>query len=130
MPEQSKTSSEKISKLINNISDDTKIIVKNTDVMNDELSNQALAINTTVEVFKDIIGAVENIIPKIENINDSVGIIDNEKNNISDMVENSSAIAEEVSALSEEISVSSQEMISPINEVATTAEKFRYGISI
>ena len=123
LAEQSKVSSENINKLIANISRETQVIMKNTDIMNGELDGQTEVINSAIEAFNDIITAVENVIPKIDAVNNSAANINEQKNNILNMVEGASAIAEEVSASSEEIAASSEEMTATINETAQATQK-------
>lgn len=118
LAEQSKESSASISKLINNISNDTSTIVKNTESMNEELNNQVSAINIAIESFKNIAGAVEAVVPKVEKVSSSVDIIESDKDSILLKIENISAIAEEVSATSEQIAASAEEMSASAQEVA------------
>jgi methyl-accepting chemotaxis protein len=123
LAEQSKSSSESISLLISNISNDTEIMIKTTDVMENELNSQINVINTSIGSFNKIIKAIDEVIPKIDAVNVSASSIDTEKNNILNKVEGACSIAEEVSASSEEISASSQEMKSSSEDTASTAQK-------
>ncbi|MCY6957517.1 methyl-accepting chemotaxis protein [Clostridium brassicae] len=125
LAEQSKASSQNINLLINTISSDTSIIIKTTEVMDEELSNQDTIVNTAIGSFNDIISQLENINPKIEQANNL--FINTGKNNrtILEKIENTSAIAEEVSASAEEIAASSEEMNASTEEVASTAQSLR-----
>jgi len=123
LAEQSKHSAENINKLISGISEESGVIVRNTDVMNDELHNQTEAIHGVVETFNSIIIAVEGMIPKIDGVNKAAYNINEEKNNILNMVESASAVSEQVSASSEEIAASSEEMTATTNEVSEATEK-------
>ena len=66
LSEQSKSSADDIAQLLGNISEDTRIILKDSDDMNVELSNQLIAINETIGCFKRIVSEIENILPEIE----------------------------------------------------------------
>ncbi|SHJ08881.1 methyl-accepting chemotaxis sensory transducer with TarH sensor [Clostridium cavendishii DSM 21758] len=125
LAEQSKNSSDEITKLIGGISKETNSIVNNTEVMNGELNNQTKIIHSTIDVFNNIIGAVDNVLPKIEGVSKSAKKINEEKNNILNIVENVSALSEEVCASSEEIAASSQEATAVTNEVSNAAESLR-----
>lgn len=122
LAEQSKESSQQINALITNISKDTDIMIKTTDVMDSELNNQIEVINITIDSFKGIIKAVGDVIPKIDAVNDSAVKIDKEKDTIIDKIQAVSSISEEVSASSQEIAASSEEMNASTEEVASTAQ--------
>lgn len=125
LAEQSQNSAEDINKLIGGISKETDNIVKNTEVMSDEFSNQTEVIHSTIQVFDKIIKAVDDVLPKIDGVSQSADNINKEKDNILSMVENASAVSEQVCASSEEISASSQEASAVTIEVSKAAEKLR-----
>ncbi|MCY6369458.1 methyl-accepting chemotaxis protein [Clostridium ganghwense] len=122
LAEKSRTSSQNIYTLINNILEDTKNMVATSDVMNDELKNQKGDIDTAINSFKSISIAVEEINPKINNITESTNEIETKKNDILHKTEIIAAISEEVSASSEEVSASSEQMNASSLEVANAAQ--------
>jgi len=122
LAEQSKISSESISKLINGISKDTDVIVQDSVTMDDELINQVKIINSSITSFKKIIEAVNEVIPKIETVKNSAEGIDNDKNVILTRIDGVSSVSVEVSASSEEISASSEEMNASTEEVSAAAQ--------
>ncbi|MDF2884494.1 MAG: mcpB3 [Clostridiaceae bacterium] len=122
LAEQSKISSENISRLINGISKDTDIIVQDSIAMDDELINQGKIIDSSITSFKKIIEAVNEVIPKIETVKNSAEDIDNDKNNILTRIDGVSSVSVEVSASSEEISASSEEMNASTEEVSAAAQ--------
>ncbi len=122
LAEKSRSSSENINVLIENISSDANVITKNTEDMNKDLKNQVIIIEDTIDSFKHIIKSVEEVVPKIQSVSRSAGIINTDKDKVLNIVEGSSAISEEISASSEEISASAEEMNSASNEVCKTAE--------
>ncbi|MBU3102215.1 MULTISPECIES: methyl-accepting chemotaxis protein [Clostridium] len=122
LAEQSKVSSEGISKLINEISNNTDVIVQDSVEMDDELIKQVNIINSSIVSFRKIIVSVDEIIPKIETLKNSAEDIDKDKNTILARVDGVSAVALEVSASSEEIAASSEEMSASTQEVASTAQ--------
>jgi methyl-accepting chemotaxis protein len=122
LAEQSKVSSESISRLINEISKNTDVIVQDSVEMDDELINQVKIINRSITSFKKIIEAVNEVIPKIETVKNSAEDIDKDKNTILVRVDGVSSVSIEVSASSEEIAASSEEMNASTEEVAASAQ--------
>ncbi|MFA9378471.1 MAG: methyl-accepting chemotaxis protein [Lachnotalea sp.] len=122
LAEQSKESSENISKLISSISNDTEIIVQDSESMDQELVNQVNIINNSISSFNNIIVSVGEIIPKIETVKDSAEMIENDKNLILSRIDELSSISTEVSASAEEISASSEEMNASTEEIAASAQ--------
>lgn len=121
LAEQSKDSSENISKLINGIAQNTDVIVQDSIMMDDELLNQVKVIDNSIASFKKIIEAVDEVIPKIETVKNSAENIENDKNSILNRIDGLSSISVEVSASSEEISASSEEMNASTEEIASSA---------
>ena len=121
LAEQTKESSESISNLIKNVSDDSKTMVKSSGDIKEKLDSQISVVNTAIESFKKIVSEVSNIGSKIKAVNDFTANIDNEKSSILGKVEEISSVSEEVSASSEEIAASSEEMNASSEEVAATA---------
>ncbi len=119
---QSKDSSQNINNLVENIIETTQSMIKISDVMNKEVTNQGTVIHVGIDSFKQIIKSVEEVIPKIEAVNVSSANIEKEKNNIIKKIENSSSIAQEVSASSEQIAASSEEMSASIDTVTDTIQ--------
>jgi Methyl-accepting chemotaxis protein len=121
LAEQSKSSSQSINKLIQDISKETTLIVEDTNQMSVELNNQVDSINYSTDSFKKIIDAINNIIPKIRYLNSTAADLNNSKNVILDKLNSVSAISEETSASSEEISASSEELAASSEEVAASS---------
>lgn len=122
LAEQSKGSSENISKLINGISKNADAIVYDSVMMDDELMNQVKVIDNSITSFKKIIGAVDEVIPKIQTVKNSAEHIEYDKNTILNRIEGLSSISVEASASAEEISASSEEMNASTEEVASAAQ--------
>jgi methyl-accepting chemotaxis protein len=123
LAEQSKTSSEAINDLINNISNDAKLMVETSHLMDGEFKEQVETINASIEAFRNITEAVTNVSPKVEEVNNYAASINTNKNNIIDRIENVSSIAEEVSASVEEIAATSEEVNASTEEVAQSADE-------
>lgn len=121
LAEQSKDSSENISKLINAIAKNTEVIVKESATIDNEMMNQTSIIDNSMTSFRKIIQAVDEVIPKIETVRNSAENIEKDKNEILIRIEGVSSVSVEVSASSEEISSSSEEMNAATEEVASAA---------
>lgn len=122
LAEESKVSSENISKLIAELSNGTQNVLQVGDTMNNELINQKEVINDIIDSFGKIILAVNDNTPKIQLVATFASNINEEKDSILKKVENSSSIAEKISASSEESSASSEEMNACAKEVSSTAQ--------
>ncbi|WP_123053210.1 methyl-accepting chemotaxis protein [Clostridium sp. JN-1] len=117
LAEQSRDSSDSISKLIDDIYNQNKVMVNTTAEVSSDLGKQTLIIDNTLNSYNSIIKAVKEIIPKIDDINNAASEINERKDGILTKVESTASIAEETSAATEEISASSQEMNSSSAEV-------------
>ncbi|WP_238919040.1 methyl-accepting chemotaxis protein [Clostridium sp. YIM B02555] len=122
LAEQSKVSSENITKLIGTISAENEIMINTTQAVSEDFNNQAGSIDNTILSFNSIVEAVNLIIPKIENITHSSEEITKEKDNIILKIDNIAAIAEESAAASEEIAASLEEMNNSSIEVSDAAK--------
>jgi len=121
LAEQSKISSLSISDLISNISNDSVIVVKTSEEMNNKLNSQMQVIDKSMSSFKDIIENIEEIMPQITDVNSSIAIINSDKESIIKSVEVAASLAEEVLASTEEITASSQDFNASSQEVAASS---------
>lgn len=121
LSEQCKLSAENIGALIRDVANDTKDILKVTEIMDGELGNQKEVTNNIIDSFKQIIKTVNDINPKIEMAADLAKNINKEKDVILEKIETSSSIAEEISASTEEITASTETMNASAEEVSATA---------
>ncbi|KZL93507.1 methyl-accepting chemotaxis protein [Clostridium magnum] len=121
LAEESKESSENISKITIDIVNDTTEIVDSTNMMNNELVEQSEVIHMALGSFKKIISAIEIVIPKIDEVNLSALGLHEEKNNIIEKVSSTSAVAEEITSSSQEIAASSEELNNSTDEVSKSA---------
>ncbi|MBP2034197.1 methyl-accepting chemotaxis protein [Clostridium algifaecis] len=122
LSEQSKLSSENITLLINNIFNDTELMIKTTSIMNTELAKQKNSIETAIDSYNVINAAVDKITPKIESVNSSAVTLNNNKNHIIDELNLASSIAEDISSSTVKISISTEEMTASSEEVSHTAK--------
>ena len=121
LAEQSKTSSENINSVINQISSETNTMIGTSDEVGKEMSEQLKTISIAIESFENIINNIKKVNPQITAINQSMNYIQEEKTIIVGKLESASAISEQVSASAEEIAASAEEMTVSSEEVADTA---------
>ena len=122
LAEQSKASAESINKLVKTISNDMDMMLKTTDILDSEFSNQAEVINSATDSFKQIIEGVEAVVPEIEAIDIAASKLDGQNGAILEKITDASSVAQEVSASSEEIAASSEEVSASTEEVASSAQ--------
>lgn len=122
LAEGSKTSSQKINEIINNLLKKTNTIVRETENMNLELENQKVNVESSINAFTKISDSVEEITPIVEEISDKFGEIEKDKEEILRTIEDITALAQEVSASSQEISASMEGLSGSSEEVAASSQ--------
>ena len=122
LAEQSKSSSNDINRLIQDISKETSTVVSTTNGVNEDLKQQIIVIENSVHDFKEIIEAINAVLPQIEEINNTVEEINHKKDQIVETIHSTASIAEENSASSEEIAASTQEVTVSAESLANTAQ--------
>lgn len=121
LAEQSRSSSEEITKLITGVSKETEAISQSAIEMNQELEGQMAVIKTAIGSFSEIITMVEEVLPNIQGVKKAVGVVQNDKNDILNRVGDITAVSEEISASTEEIATSAKNMNQSMEEVAQHA---------
>jgi len=122
LAEQSKSSSNDINRLIQDISKETSTVVSTTNDVNEDLKQQINVIENSVHDFKEIIEAINAILPQIEEIDNTVDEINDKKDKIVETIQSTASISEENSASSEEIAASTQEVTVSAESLAKTAQ--------
>lgn len=122
LAEQSKNSSQAINDILNNISDDTGVIVKHTENISTELNDQMLSIHDSIKAFKDIVNVVGNVSSNIETVTSSATNMEKDNDVILGEIEELSGISQEISASSEEISASCENIKETVDQVLFIAE--------
>ncbi|ADL50907.1 methyl-accepting chemotaxis protein [Clostridium cellulovorans] len=123
LAEQTKASSEKITKLIDSVSNNTNEMVGKTSIdMDNELKSQITVVNESIDSFKNIVEGVNNILPRMSKVNVSAHGINKEKDNILEKVDGIASISQQVSASFQEITATAEEMSAATEEVAAIAQ--------
>jgi methyl-accepting chemotaxis protein len=123
LAEQSKTSSNNINLLLENILTESNSVVVTTDTVNTQLNSQISTINNSIESFKLINSAIGEILPKIQNINSSALNLNNNKDAIISKIEKASSVASETASTADAIAAASQQINASSEEVASTAQE-------
>lgn len=123
LAEQTKASSEEITRLIESLNANTSEMIENTSVnINSQLNSQILVINKSMNSFTNIVDGVNSILPKMDKVTLSAQNISKENKIIFEKVDGIVSISQQVSAFFEEITANSEEMNASTEEVAATAQ--------
>lgn len=122
LAEQSKNSAIEITKVIEEVLEESQNMQFGTRIMNQDVNSQRESINKTIESFKSIGQFIKDIVPKMEEMKNYSQEVSDESEIISRNLESSTAIAEEISATTEEVSATTEELNSSAEEVAKAAE--------
>lgn len=122
LAEESKSSSSKITSIVQNVLTETSVIVKENNNISSLLQTQIGETTKAMNSFDEIISLVHDVTKEINVLNKSSDDISSGKQNIIDSINNSSAISEELSAATEEIHASSTELSTSSERVSDSAE--------
>ncbi|ERI90627.1 methyl-accepting chemotaxis protein signaling domain protein [Clostridiales bacterium oral taxon 876 str. F0540] len=122
LAEQSKISSDKIAILITNITEESSLVVKTTELMDNELNKQGSILDNSITSFEDIICSIDEVTPKIQLMNNMSVKINDDKDLIVERINQVSLVAENISSSTEEIAATSQEISSFTDKIYQSAE--------
>lgn len=118
LAEASKESSKEILTIVKSISNETSLVISNTDSMEKLLSHQDDIAKHTVEAFNGIINSIEEIPPLITKTQNSIDNASTSKDIIILKVQNISAVSEEMSASAEQIASSTEELTASTSQLS------------
>lgn len=121
LAEQSKVSAYDINNLLNNVFNETNIMVNTTDIVKEEMNSQSHIITEAITSFEKIKESVNEMIPKISEGMEISTRISKGKDVILNKIQNASSVSQEISASSEEIAAMTEEMNASSEEVASSA---------
>jgi len=122
LAEETKSSSVRIKKLINDIGKETEEVSSTSGRVYDMLNSQVSAVKDTLTSFDNILSSISNIAPLI---NDTYFALDEtvkSKDTVLSKAESITSVVEEISASAEEVSASAQELSASTEEIAATAQ--------
>ena len=122
LAEESKTSSREITSIVQNVLNQTSVIVKENDTISSLFQTQINETTKAMFSFDEIISLILEVSKEINSLDENSESISKRKQNIIENITNSSAISEELSAATEEIHASSSELSTSSERVADSAE--------
>lgn len=123
LAEQSRSSSDKIRVLLNNITSETNEVVTTSEEVTRQVAGQLENVERTVKAFDNILGSVAAMAPMIEATYREVDSTMKAKDVVLDRVQSISAVAEETSASAQEISASAEELSASTQEISANAQQ-------
>jgi methyl-accepting chemotaxis protein len=121
LAEQSKVSTVKIKRIVEDIFERTELSVKAMDVTNQNVKEQVTLVNQTQNLFNEIIDAVRILSEKISEIRHHADDISENKNQIVAQIENISAISQESASATEEVTASAEQITVTMDEITQQA---------
>ncbi|KEI03544.1 methyl-accepting chemotaxis protein [Clostridium botulinum] len=123
LSEQSKISAKNINDILINISNDTSIIVSDSENIKNEFKNELSVVNKSITAFKTITTMVESVSQNLNSLSSSTTNIEKDRDLILSSIEEISGVSEEISASSEEISASSENVNESIIGILNISKK-------
>lgn len=121
LADQSKSSTVKIKKIIEEIAEKTALSVEAMEITQKNVEEQVSLVNQTQSLFQNIMEAVNVLSNKVTEIKQSTEEISNQKNNIVFQIENISAISEEAASATEEVTSSTEQISATMDEITKQA---------
>ncbi len=123
LADQSRQSTEEITHLMENISEESALAIEAMEVMKKVSMEQAGAVDSTNKAFGDIANGILSIVQKIKDVNDAVAKMQADKDNVISAIENISSVSQETAASSEQVAATTETQLKEIDEMKTAAEQ-------
>lgn len=123
LADQSRQSTEEITHLMENISEESQLAIKAMEVMRDASKEQNNAVDITNKAFDDIANGVGTIVEKIKAINDSIVRMQSDKDNVIASIENISSVSQETAASSQEVAATTEQQLQEIEDMKVSADQ-------
>lgn len=121
LAEQSKESTFKIQRIIEDINQKTALSVEAMGITNQNVKDQVQLVNQTQSLFDEIMEAIQVLSAKVSEIKNSSDEITEYKDNVVNQIENISAVSEESASATEEVTASSEQISSTMEEITQHA---------
>lgn len=125
LAEMSQSSSNKIYKIVNNISTNISTINEKTLLIESNIKEQNYAVDSTINVFNDISKAINIITPKVHEIVGAFNNVNTQKEIILTEIEEISVKSQEILVTTEEVSDIARELNSMGDEVTGAASNLK-----
>lgn len=123
LADQSRQSTEEITHLMENISEESALAIEAMEVMKKVSMEQAGAVDSTNKAFGDIANGILSIVQKIKDVNDAVAKMQTDKDNVISAIENISSVSQETAASSEQVAATTEAQLKEIDDMKTAAEQ-------
>lgn len=125
LAEQSKSSTEEIKKIIEDIKSKSATAVKAMDETEIVVKDQEDAVVKTQKIFREIINSIGVLTEKVDEIRSHTTEINDKKEKVVGQIENISSISEETASATEEVSASAEEINATMEEFTRYADKLK-----
>lgn len=129
LAEMSKSSSNKIYYIVDNILKNISILNEKTLLIDTNITEQNAAVDKTINVFEDISKGINNIMPKVHEIVKAFDNVNTKKENILEDIEEISSMSQEILVTTEEILNTANELNSMGDEVTGAASNLKKSIN-
>lgn len=123
LSEQTTESLHEISRVVDEILNESRIIIDSSKDMNLEIEEQKEKLYQTINSFKNMSDSIKDIIPKIVEIQSLSDENKLKKNDVIDSIANVTAISEELAASTEEVSATASEFKESSMRIDTISKK-------
>lgn len=121
LAQQSKESTVKIQRIIEDINQKTALSVEAMGITNQNVIDQVQLVNQTQSLFNEIMEAIHVLSAKVSEIKNSTDEITEYKDNVVNQIENISAVSEESASATEEVTASSEQISATMDEITQHA---------
>jgi methyl-accepting chemotaxis protein len=125
LAEQSMNATREISSIVRSAQEMTAKTVEKAAETEAILNSQNLAVQKTIDIFKKIMGSMENLSGKVDQIIRLIAEMEENKVQAISSIQNISAVSEQTAASSQEVTASTQEQLAGIEDLASKAEELK-----
>ena len=125
LAEQSSQAGTSIAKIIGQLQNKMVATMETAERAAAIVSNQEIALDNTVEVFKNIRQQVETLAVDVDKITENIGVIEVAKNDTMEAIESISATSNETEAASNELSKSAERQLRAVEELSVAVQRLK-----
>ncbi len=123
LADQSRRSTEEITHLMENISEESALAIESMEMMRKVSQDQNVAVDSTNKAFADIANGIEAIVQKIKDINEAISKMQTDKDEVITAIENISSVSQETAASSQEVAATTEQQLKEIDDMNSAAER-------
>ena len=123
LADQSRRSTEEITHLMENISEESALAIESMEMMRKVSQDQNVAVDSTNKAFADIAHGIEAIVQKIKDINEAISKMQTDKDEVITAIENISSVSQETAASSQEVAATTEQQLKEIDDMNSAAER-------